>query len=968
MTESYGTQPASTTGVDSRELEVVVVGGGQAALALGYFLARQGRKFAILEAAEEPAAAWRGRWDSLTLFTPARYSGLPGLPFPGNPDSYPGRDHVVAYLTEYARHFALPVVLGSRVRSVRRTEDRYRVELEDRGYSADQVVIATGPFQVAFVPAIAGDLAQSVFQVHSSRYRAPRHLPDGPVLVVGGGNTGFQIAEELSASREVHLSIGSRQTPLPQRLFGRDLFWYLERTGAIRKSIDTRIGRRLAGKDTLIGSNPRSLRKRHGVRVHPRAVEASGRTVRFSDGSELDVSAVIWASGFRNDHSWIDAPIFNDRHQVVHRRGVTGSPGLYFLGLTWQYTRGSALIGWVADDAAYIADQIKTFATNRTKTGAATAVARDDSPGDLKMATTPDQFPTDVTGLPEARAAELVELGNGDRFDLRIAPVAKRIGQDKVRMLAYNGSIPGPTLKVREGSAVVVHIDNQGDVEATVHWHGLRLENRYDGTHETQRPMAAGERYTAEVTFPDPGVYWYHPHIREDYGQEMGLYGNVLVEPSDPDYWPPAHREIALTLDDILIEEGEVAPFSRAEATHSAMGRFGNVLLVGGQTDPSLPVKRGEVVRFHLTNTANTRVFKVALPGAQVKLVGGDSGHVEHEQFVEDVVLAPSERVVIDVLFDQLGELTMEHRTPARTYPLASIRVSDEQAEPSLTEQFGILRTNRDMAAQRERIAPYFDAEPDKTLGYLAEMDIGAPEGDGPVIYSCPMHPEVMREEPGHCPECGMKLLAVKAPSSYTCPMHPEVVSDQPGHCPNCGMKLLPAHLVAEAGGHREHEHHMEERGPQGHHDQAHGAHDHAASGGIEWEDDMVEINRLTTPSNMRWKLVDKATGAENAAIDWRFRVGDQVKLRLLNEMAGDHPMHHPFHIHGAGRFLVLSRDGIVEPNLVWKDTVLVRTGETVDILLDVTNPGRWMAHCHIAEHHESGMMFSFYVDPAESN
>jgi FtsP/CotA-like multicopper oxidase with cupredoxin domain len=573
------------------------------------------------------------------------------------------------------------------------------------------------------------------------------------------------------------------------------------------------------------------------------------------------------------------------------------------------------------------------------------------------MATTHDQFPTDTAGLPEAQHPEPVELADGQQFDLRIAPVAKRIGDATVRMLAYGGSIPGPTLRVREGSEVVVNIENQGDLEATVHWHGLRLENRYDGTHQTQRPMEQGESYTAHVSFPDPGVYWYHPHIREDYGQEMGLYGNVIVEPADPDYWPPVHRELALTLDDILIEDGKVAPFSRAETTHSAMGRFGNVLLVGGETDLSLTARLGEVVRFYLTNTANTRVFKVAIPGAQIKLVGGDSGHVEHEQFVDDVVLAPSERVVIDVLFNQPGEVTMEHRTPERTYRLASVRVDEEPADPSLTEQFGVLRTNPDMAAERERIAPYIAAEPDKTLGFLAEMDMGAPEGDGPVVYSCPMHPEVVREEPGHCPECGMKLLAVEAPSSYTCPMHPEVVSDQPGHCPECGMKLLPSHLVAEAGGHHE-------QGAHEHHDHSHEGHDHAAAGGIEWEDDMVEINRLTTPANMRWKLTDKATGAENAAIDWRFRVGDQVKLRLLNEMAGDHPMHHPFHVHGAGRFLVLARDGNIEPNLVWKDTVLIRTGETVDILLDVTNPGLWMAHCHIAEHHESGMMFSFNVDP----
>jgi FtsP/CotA-like multicopper oxidase with cupredoxin domain len=530
------------------------------------------------------------------------------------------------------------------------------------------------------------------------------------------------------------------------------------------------------------------------------------------------------------------------------------------------------------------------------------------------VSTTRDHFPTEIEGLAQARSPELVELSDGDRFELRIAPVAKRLGETTVRMLGYNGSIPGPTLKVREGSEVWVDIENRGDMDATVHWHGLRLENRYDGTHETQTPIPVGGRFSARVTFPDPGVYWYHPHIREDYGQEMGLYGNVLVEPADPDYWPPVHREVPLTLDDILLEDGRVAPFSRTETTYAAMGRFGDVLLVNGETDLSLTAKLGEVVRLYLTNTANTRVFKVALPGARMKLVGGDSGHVEHEELVDDVLLAPSERVVVDVLFDQPGELTLEHRTPERVYPLAAIRVGEERADPSLDEQFGDVRTNADMVAERERIAPHLEAEPDKTLAFIAEMDMEGPEGP------------------------------------YTCPMHPEVVSETPGHCPDCGMKLLPAALVAEAGGGHEH------------HDHSHEEHDDAAADGIEWEDDMVEVNRMTTPANMRWKLIDRETGAENTAIDWRLRVGDRVKIRLLNEMAGDHPMHHPFHVHGAGRFLVLSRDGVVEPNLVWKDTVLVRTGETVDILLDVTNVGRWMAHCHIAEHHESGMMFSFEV------
>ncbi|HSK17386.1 MAG TPA: multicopper oxidase family protein [Gaiellaceae bacterium] len=568
------------------------------------------------------------------------------------------------------------------------------------------------------------------------------------------------------------------------------------------------------------------------------------------------------------------------------------------------------------------------------------------------MSTSSDHFPTETAGLLAAGPPELVELADGDELDLRIAPVAKQLGDTTVRMLAYNGSVPGPTLRVQQGSTLVVNAVNEGDLEATVHWHGLRLENRFDGTAETQRPMPIGGSFTYRLEFPDPGVYWYHPHIREDYGQELGLYGNIVVVPAEPDYWPPVDRELTLTLDDILLEDGKVAPFSRSESTYTAMGRFGNVLLVNGEPELVLAARRGEVVRLYLTDTANTRIFNVALPGARMKRVGGDSGHYEREELVEAVLVAPSERVVVDVLFEESGELTLEHRTPDRSYPLATITVADEPARPSLAAAFENLRTNADMVTERERLAPYLDADPDETLALVAEMDMGEPDPSpgATVAYACPMHPEVIAGEPGRCPKCGMKLLATEAaPIAYACPMHPEVRSEGPDRCPKCGMKLVPAQLVPES--------------PADEHEHTGGGHAHDA-GGIEWEDDMVEVNRMTTPANMRWKLVDRATGFEGAAIDWRFRVGDRVKIRLVNEMDSDHPMHHPFHIHGAGRFLILARDGAVEPNLVWKDTVLVPTGQTVDLLLDVTNPGRWMAHCHIAEHHESGMMFSFTVDP----
>jgi FtsP/CotA-like multicopper oxidase with cupredoxin domain len=562
-----------------------------------------------------------------------------------------------------------------------------------------------------------------------------------------------------------------------------------------------------------------------------------------------------------------------------------------------------------------------------------------------------DQFSRDTTGLPAAAPAETVELADGQRFGLRIAPVTKRLGGDAVRMLAYNGSVPGPTLKVRQGSEIEVDVVNDGDLEQTVHWHGLRLDNRSDGTHETQAPIPVGGRFSCRVAFPDPGVYWYHPHIREDYAQEMGLYGNVIVEPADPDYWGPAHRELCVTLDDVLLEDGQIAPFSRLETNYSAMGRFGDTLLIGGEPELALSARPGEVVRLYLTNTANTRVFKVALPGARMKLVGGDSGRVEHEQWVEDVVLAPSERAAVDVLFERPGELVLEHRTPERTYRLGTVAVAGERAEPDLTAPFEDLRRDPELAAERERLGPWLAREPDKSLAFVAEMDFDAVEG--PAVYVCPMHPEVVSEAQGACPSCGMKLMPQA--TTYTCPMHLEVTSDEPGRCPSCGMKLLPAQVVAQVAGH--------DAAPGPAH--AH-AHDHAATGGIEWEDDMVDVNRITTPANTRWKLVDRSTDAANQAIQWQFTVGDRVKIRLVNEMDSDHPMHHPFHIHGAGRFLVVARDGAPEPNLVWSDTVLVRTGEVVDILLDVTNPGHWMAHCHIAEHHESGMMFSFDVAPAE--
>jgi putative flavoprotein involved in K+ transport len=340
--------------------DVVVIGAGQAGLAIGYFLTQE-RKFVTLEAAESIGSAWRDRWESLRLFTPRRYSGLPGLPFPGHPEGYPDRDEVIAYLERYAERFELPIELNSPVRRLTRENGHFLLEIDGRRITAEQVVVATGPFQKPFIPEVASRLEADVFQVHSTAYRKPSDVPEGTVLVVGGGNTGFQIAEELSSTRRVVLAIGSRQTPLPQRLLGRDLFWWLTKTRLFDTTVESRLGRKLRTRETLIGSSPRKLRRSYGVELKPRVVDAEGLTVRFEGGSELEVDAVIWATGYRPDYSWIDLPVFDPDGRLRHRRGVTDVTGLYFLGLTWQHTRGSALIGWVKDDAEFIAEQIAAF-------------------------------------------------------------------------------------------------------------------------------------------------------------------------------------------------------------------------------------------------------------------------------------------------------------------------------------------------------------------------------------------------------------------------------------------------------------------------------------------------------------------------------------------------------------------------------------------------------------------------------
>ncbi len=340
-------------------LDVVVVGAGQAGLAIGHYLARSGLSFVLLEAGAEVGQSWRNRWDSLRLFSPAQYDSLPGMPFPAPVDSHPSKDDVADYLASYAERFDLPVRLNSPVLRTRREQDGTFIVTTPSGeLRARQVVVATGPFQSPRVPAAASQLDPHVQQLHSADYRNPGQLRGGRVLVVGAANSGLQIAQELAPTCAVSVAVGSKPVALPQRVAGRDLFFWLTKVGFFTVPTTSRLARRLRARgDLVIGTRSADLR-RAGVGFRPRLTRFTGDVAHFADGTRMDVDAVVWATGFASDYSWLEVPGVIVEGQVRHHDGVTQVPGLYFLGLPWQTSRGSALLGFVGADAAVISARI----------------------------------------------------------------------------------------------------------------------------------------------------------------------------------------------------------------------------------------------------------------------------------------------------------------------------------------------------------------------------------------------------------------------------------------------------------------------------------------------------------------------------------------------------------------------------------------------------------------------------------
>ncbi|MFA6050830.1 MAG: multicopper oxidase family protein [Candidatus Paceibacterota bacterium] len=491
------------------------------------------------------------------------------------------------------------------------------------------------------------------------------------------------------------------------------------------------------------------------------------------------------------------------------------------------------------------------------------------------------KFSVKTYGLIEAKESEIVELKDGDVYELVAGPVKKFVNGKEVRMIAYNGMIPGPTIKVKQGGEITINLKNETDVGTALHSHGVRLDNAFDGVPGlTQNEIKPGETFTYKIKFPDAGIFWYHPHVREDYTQPLGLYGNYLVTSIDPDYLSQVNKEEIITIGDILMDENGIAPYSKSNVDYALMGRFGNVMLVNGKTDYSLSANAGDVVRFYFTNVASTRPFNISLPGAKMKLVAADQGKYEREVFVDSVILSPSERAVVDVHFPSAGTYEIKSVNPIQTRILGSINVSASRSAESFVTNFNTLRTNSDVVEDINTFRQYFSKAPDKRLRLSINMGHG----------SSGMH---------QMPDGSMMS--------------------------NSGMSMGSSH-----------------------------------TDGIEWEDTMMEMNK-SMDATTEWQVIDEDTGKRNMDVMWEFSRGDKVKIEITNDPNAMHPMQHPIHFHGQ-RFLVLTRDGVPETNLVWKDTVLIPAGERIEILLDASNPGSWMAHCHIAEHLEAGMMFGFNV------
>ncbi len=511
-------------------------------------------------------------------------------------------------------------------------------------------------------------------------------------------------------------------------------------------------------------------------------------------------------------------------------------------------------------------------------------------------------FTNDITGLPDTVLPETVYLKDGETYTIMAEYVKKQIGNHTLRMLAYNRSIPGPFIQVDQNSEVLINFINKTDIDQTIHSHGVRVDNRYDGVPEvTQNAVSPGESFEYKLKFKDAGVFWYHPHTRDDYGQEMGLYGNYLISPENNTYWNPVNREIPLVIDDILIENNQISGFYREFTNFALLGRFGNEFLVNGEKNFTLDISKGEVIRFYITNVSNARTYNLSIPGVQLKLVGGDLGKFENEMYTSSLQISPAERVVIEAFFKDSGEYSLTHTQPDKKIFLTDFKINSESdITSSYADSFYLLRHNNDVENEFNGFRKYINSEPDKTLKLTIEL------ADQEIDHSQHAHMDTEMDSHDHSQHV---MSSMDLTRDY-----------QP---------MTPTEEILET---------------------------------VQW-DDPDQSDRTHITPDIYWKLVDEESGKTSLEIDdWVFKQDELVKIRLVNDKNADHIMQHPVHIHGQ-QFVILSVDGLPNNNLVWKDTALVYPDQTMDILVKMSNTGEWMLHCHISEHLHAGMMMKFRVE-----
>jgi suppressor of ftsI len=508
--------------------------------------------------------------------------------------------------------------------------------------------------------------------------------------------------------------------------------------------------------------------------------------------------------------------------------------------------------------------------------------------GDNNRTAAAAYFPTDTTGLPEAVSPPQTVLGNGETFILTAAPVKKSINGKMVRMTGFNGSVPGPVLRVRQGDTVTVVLRNRIGFPLSLHPHGLRLDPHYDGVPGfSQDSVPDGGDFEYRLTFPDAGAFWYHTHVRQDAFLILGLYGEIIVAARDTSLWNPVDLEVPLVIGEVPLDSNGIAPIRADMPDHVMMGRFGNVFLTNGDPYFTIRVKRMSYVRFYATNACNSRVLNLAVEDNWMKIVGSDNGRYESSFLAGSEFFGPGERIVFETGFRDVDTLRLFHATPAGNIPLGRVIVESDSVASGFTDAYyGRIDSVPSVVADIDRFRGSFSKPPDKRLLFTGTMG-------------------------------GHEHMAMKTTAS-------------PG-----GTE--PA-IAARA------------------------AHGPDATFGVEWADTMGTMNSASTPENMSWIIRDLETGLENHDIFWRFGKGDQVMIRIQNDSNAVHSMPHPIHFHGQ-RFLVVSVNGKKNLQMAWKDTYLVPAGATADLLLDASNPGGWMAHCHIAEHAEDHMMFYFRVD-----